>query len=143
DECYSGNPLVNVMCLGILRREQLVLGTAGEPGNIAVLLGAATGRDGIGGASTLASASFDEESATMRPSVQVGDAFEEKKLIEAGLELYEGDLVVGVQDLGAAGLSCASAEPAARAGAGMDLDLDAVHVREPGMTAPQLLMSEY
>lgn len=142
DECYSGNPLVNVMCLGILRREQLVLGTAGEPGNIAVLLGAATGRDGIGGASILASASFDEESATMRPSVQVGDPFEEKKLIEACLELYERDLVVGVQDLGAAGLSCASAEPAARAGAGMDLDLDAVHVREPGMTAPELLMSE-
>ncbi|HEX7098836.1 MAG TPA: phosphoribosylformylglycinamidine synthase subunit PurL [Acidimicrobiia bacterium] len=142
EDCYSGNPLVNVMCLGILRQDQLVLGTAGNPGNVAVLLGAATGRDGIGGASILASASFDEESATKRPSVQVGDPFEEKKLIEACLELYEKDLVVGVQDLGAAGLSCASAEPAARAGVGMGLDLDAVHVREPGMTAPELLMSE-
>ncbi|MFO7292486.1 MAG: phosphoribosylformylglycinamidine synthase subunit PurL [Actinomycetes bacterium] len=142
EECYSGNPLVNVMCLGILRRDQLVLGTAGKPGNVAMLLGAATGRDGIGGASILASASFDEESATKRPSVQVGDPFEEKKLIEACLELYQKDLVVGVQDLGAAGLSCAAAEPAARAGVGMELDLDTVHVREPQMTAPELLMSE-
>ncbi|MGH8911863.1 MAG: phosphoribosylformylglycinamidine synthase subunit PurL, partial [Acidimicrobiia bacterium] len=142
EECYTGNPLVNVMCLGILRSDQLVLGTAGEPGNLAVLLGAATGRDGIGGASVLASASFDEETGTKRPSVQVGDPFEEKKLIEACLELYQSDLVVGVQDLGAAGLSCAVSEPAARAGVGMDVDLDAVHVREPQMSAPELLMSE-
>jgi phosphoribosylformylglycinamidine synthase subunit PurL len=142
DPCYSGNPLVNVMCLGILRREQLVLGTAGSPGTVAVLLGRATGRDGIGGASVLASASFDEESQEKRPSVQVGDPFEEKKLIEACLELYEGGLVVGVQDLGAAGLSCATSEPAGRAGVGLDVDLDAVHVRETGMSAPELLMSE-
>jgi len=142
DDCYSGNPLVNVMCLGILRREQLVLGTAGEPGSVAVLLGNATGRDGIGGASVLASASFDEESGEKRPSVQVGDPFEEKKLIEACLELYEKGLVVGIQDLGAAGLSCATSEPAGRAGVGMDVDLDAVHTRETGMTAPELLMSE-
>jgi phosphoribosylformylglycinamidine synthase len=142
DDCYSGNPLVNVMCLGILRREQLVLGTAGEPGSVAVLLGNATGRDGIGGASVLASASFDEESGEKRPSVQVGDPFEEKKLIEACLELYEKGLVVGIQDLGAAGLSCATSEPAGRAGVGMDVDLDAVHTREIGMTAPELLMSE-
>jgi phosphoribosylformylglycinamidine synthase len=142
DPCYTGNPLVNVMCLGILRRERLVLGTAGEPGTIAVLLGNATGRDGIGGASVLASASFDEQSAELRPSVQVGDPFEEKKLIEACLELYEEGLVVGVQDLGAAGLSCATSEPAGRAGVGMDVDLDSVHVREPGMTAAELLMSE-
>ncbi|MEX1043360.1 MAG: phosphoribosylformylglycinamidine synthase subunit PurL [Acidimicrobiia bacterium] len=142
DDCYSGNPLVNVMCLGIMRREQLVLGTAGEAGSIAVLLGKPTGRDGIGGASVLASASFDEEAGTKRPSVQVGDPFEEKKLIEACLELYTLGLVVGVQDLGAAGLSCATSEPAARAGMGMDVDLDAVHVRESGMTAPELLMSE-
>src|SRR5690606_147373 len=142
EECYSGNPLVNVMCLGLLRQEDLVLGTAGQPSNVAVLLGAATGRDGIGGASVLASASFDDESETKRPSVQVGDPFEEKKLIEACLELYEHKLVAGVQDLGAAGLSCAAAEPAARAGVGMELDLDEVHVREPGMTAPELLMSE-
>ena len=142
DDRYTGNPLVNVMCLGVLRADQLVLGTAGEPGNVGILLGAGTGRDGIGGASVLASASFDEESGAKRPSVQVGDPFEEKKLIEACLELYARDLVVGVQDLGAAGLSCAASEPAARAGVGMDVDLDAVHVREPGMTAAELLMSE-
>jgi len=142
DPSYTGNPLVNVMCLGILRREQLVLGTAGSPGTIAILLGNATGRDGIGGASVLASASFDEASEDKRPSVQVGDPFEEKKLIEACLELYERGLVVGVQDLGAAGLSCATSEPAGRAGVGMEVDLDAVHTRETGMTAPELLMSE-
>ena len=142
DPCYSGNPLVNVMCLGIMQREQLVLGTAGAAGSVAVLLGKPTGRDGIGGASVLASASFDDESGAKRPSVQVGDPFEEKKLIEACLELYSRGLVVGVQDLGAAGLSCATSEPAARAGMGMDVDLDAVHVREAGMTAPELLMSE-
>ena len=142
DDCYTGNPLVNVMCLGILRRDQLVLGTAGKPGSVAILLGNATGRDGIGGASVLASASFDDESGEKRPSVQVGDPFEEKKLIEACLELYDKGLVVGVQDLGAAGLSCATSEPAGRAGVGMDVDLDAVHTRETGMTAPELLMSE-
>ena len=142
DDTYTGNPLVNVMCLGILRRNQLVLGTAGPPGSIALLLGKATGRDGIGGASVLASSSFDEESTDKRPSVQVGDPFEEKKLIEACLELYDRDLVVGVQDLGAAGLSCATSEPAGRAGVGMEIDLDAVHVREPGMTSAELLMSE-
>ena len=135
-----GNPLVNVMCLGILRREQLVLGTAGSPGTVAVLLGRATGRDGIGGASVLASASFDEESQEKRPSVQVGDPFEEKKLIEACLELYEGGLVVGVQE-GAAGLVC-HLGAGGRAGVGLDVDLDAVHVRETGMSAPELLMSE-
>lgn len=139
---YSGNPLVNVMCLGILRRDQLVLGTAGGPGTVAVLLGSSTGRDGIGGASVLASASFDEEAGSKRPSVQVGDPFTEKKLIEACLELYEKGLVVGVQDLGAAGLSCATSEPAARAEMGMEVDLSAVHTRETGMTAPELLMSE-
>jgi phosphoribosylformylglycinamidine synthase len=142
DPGYTGNPLVNVMCLGVLKREQLVLGTAGSPGTMAVLLGKATGRDGIGGASVLASASFDDESGAKRPSVQVGDPFEEKKLIEACLELYEKGLVVGVQDLGAAGLSCATSEPAGRAGVGMDVDLDRVHTRESGMTAPELLMSE-
>jgi phosphoribosylformylglycinamidine synthase len=142
DPCYSGNPLVNVMCLGVMRREKLVLGTAGPPGTIAVLLGGATGRDGIGGASVLASASFDDESQEKRPSVQVGDPFEEKKLIEACLEMYQRGLVAGVQDLGAAGLSCATSEPAGRAGVGLDVDLDAVHVRESGMTAPELLMSE-
>ena len=142
DPVYAGNPLVNVMCLGILQDDQLVLGTAGPPGTVAVLLGASTGRDGIGGASVLASASFDEEAGAKRPSVQVGDPFAEKKLIEACLDLYERRLVVGVQDLGAAGLSCAASEPAARAGVGMDLNLDAVHLRESDMTAPEMLMSE-
>ena len=142
DPVYAGNPLVNVMCLGVLRDDQLVLGTAGPPGTVAVLLGASTGRDGIGGASVLASASFDGEAGAKRPSVQVGDPFEEKKLIEACLDLYERRLVVGVQDLGAAGLSCAASEPAARAGVGMDLNLDAVHLRESDMTAPEMLMSE-
>ncbi len=142
DDCYSSNPLVNVMCLGVLNRDQLVLGTAGEPGCVAILLGRATGRDGIGGASVLASASFDESSTEKRPSVQVGDPFEEKKLIEACLELYERGLVVGVQDLGAAGISCATSEPAGRAGVGLEVDLDAVHTREQDMTAAELLMSE-
>jgi phosphoribosylformylglycinamidine synthase len=142
DPTYAGNPLVNVMCLGILREEQLVLGSAGAVGNVAVLLGKATGRDGIGGASVLASASFEETSNDKRPSVQVGDPFEEKKLIEACLELFEGGLVAGIQDLGAAGLACAISEPAGRAGVGMEVDLDSVHVRETEMSAPELLMSE-
>ena len=139
---YASNPLVNVMALGLMKREQLVLSAASGVGNIAVLLGAATGRDGIGGASILASASFDEESGTKRPSVQVGDPFEEKKLIEACLELYDHNLVVGIQDLGAAGISCATSECAANGGMGMDVDLDSVTVREAGMTAGEILMSE-
>ena len=142
EDCYAGNPLVNVMALGILRREQLVLAESGGPGTEAVLLGSATGRDGIGGASVLASASFDDAGTAKRPSVQVGDPFEEKKLIEACLELYERGLVVGIQDLGAAGLSCATSEPAAKSGMGMEVDLGTVHVREPGMTPAELLMSE-
>lgn len=141
-EHYTNNPLVNVMCLGLLRHDQLVLARSGPPGTKAILLGAATGRDGIGGASVLASASFDANSGQKRPSVQVGDPFEEKKLIEACLELYERGLVIGVQDLGAAGLSCASAEPVAKSGMGIDLDLDQVHVREPDMNAVEMLMSE-
>jgi phosphoribosylformylglycinamidine synthase len=140
--CYSGNPLVNVMALGILKREQLVLSAASGEGNLAVLLGAATGRDGIGGASILASASFDEESGAKRPSVQIGDPFEEKKLIEACLELYERGLVAGIQDLGAAGISCATSECAASGGMGMDVDLDTVHLREADMTPGEILMSE-
>ncbi|MEX2623347.1 MAG: phosphoribosylformylglycinamidine synthase subunit PurL [Acidimicrobiia bacterium] len=141
-EHYSNNPLVNVMCLGLMRREQLVLARSGPEGTRAILLGAGTGRDGIGGASILASTSFDAASSQKRPSVQVGDPFEEKKLIEACLELYERDLVIGVQDLGAAGLSCAASEPVAKSGMGIDLDLDLVHVRESGMNAVELLMSE-
>ena len=141
-DAYAKNPLVNVMALGLLKREQLVLSGASGDGNIAVLLGAATGRDGIGGASILASASFDEASGAKRPSVQVGDPFEEKKLIEACLELYEKGLVVAIQDLGAAGISCATSECAANGAMGMDVDLDEVPLREPDMTAGEILMSE-
>jgi phosphoribosylformylglycinamidine synthase len=139
---YAKNPLVNVMALGLLKREQLVLSAASGEGNVAVLLGAATGRDGIGGASILASASFDEGSGAKRPSVQIGDPFEEKKLIEACLELYERGLVVGIQDLGAAGISCATSECAANGGMGMQVELDHVHLRERGMTPGEILMSE-
>ncbi|MGH9167904.1 MAG: phosphoribosylformylglycinamidine synthase subunit PurL, partial [Acidimicrobiia bacterium] len=142
DDCYSTNPIVNVMALGLLREEQLVRGRASGAGNAAVLLGASTGRDGIGGVSVLASAGFDQASVAKRPAVQVGDPFEEKKLIEACLELYERGLVVGVQDLGGAGLTCAASETAARAGMGIDLHLDGVHLREPGMNATELLISE-
>ncbi len=142
DDSYSGNPLVNVMCLGIMREEQLTTGRAGEEGNLAVLLGASTGRDGIGGASVLASASFEEDDTAKRPSVQVGDPFEEKKLIEACLELYDRNLVVGIQDLGAAGLACAASETAGRAKLGIDVRLDAVPTREPGMTPGEILVSE-
>ncbi len=142
DPSYAGNPLVNVMALGLLKREQLVLSGASGVGNVAVLLGSSTGRDGIGGASILASASFDEGSGAKRPSVQIGDPFEEKKLIEACLELYDRGLVVAIQDLGAAGISCAASESAAKGGMGMDLDLDAVHLREHDMTPGEILMSE-
>ena len=139
---FSQNPLVNVMALGILKREQLVLSAASEIGSTAILLGNATGRDGIGGASILASASFEEGDEEKRPNVQVGDPFEEKKLIEACLELYERGLVEAIQDLGAAGISCATSETAGNGGRGMEVDLDRVHLREPDMTAGEILMSE-
>ncbi len=139
---FSQNPLVNVMALGILKQEQLVLSAASGVGNVAVLLGNATGRDGIGGASILASASFEEGDEHKRPNVQVGDPFEEKKLIEACLELYDRGLVVAIQDLGAAGISCATSEVAGNGGMGMDVDLDRVHLREHDMTPGEILMSE-
>ena len=142
DSGYDSNPLVNVMALGLMKRDDLVLAQAGPPGTIGVLLGGSTGRDGIGGASVLASTGFEAEAQAKRPSVQVGDPFEEKKLIEACLELYGRKLVVGIQDLGAAGLTCSTAEPTGRSGTGITLDLDQVHVREPGMSAAELLMSE-
>ena len=142
DGRHSGNPLVNVMALGLMREDQLVLASASGEGNVAVLLGAATGRDGIGGVSVLASAGFDDEASSMRPTVQVGDPFEEKKLIEACLELYERDLVVGIQDLGGAGISCATSECATNAGMGIDVDLDRVHLREHDMSPAEILMSE-
>ena len=139
---YAKNPLVNVMALGVMRRDQLVLARAERAGDVAVLLGAATGRDGIGGASILASASFDEQAKTKRPTVQIGDPFEEKKLIEACLDLVERGLVVGMQDLGAAGISCATSECAGSGGMGMEVDLDAVPLREDDMSPGEILMSE-
>ena len=142
DDTYRDNPLVNVLCLGLLPTERLVLARAEGPGNLAVLLGSATGRDGIGGASVLASAGFEEAGEKKRPSVQVGDPFEEKRLIEACLELLDHRLAVGVQDLGAAGLSCAASETAAKGGVGMDVDVARVAKREPGMNPVEVLTSE-
>ena len=147
DRCYAQNPLVNVLCLGVLPVDRLVLGQASGVGNLAVLLGSATGRDGIGGVSVLASAGFgeaggDEDDAAKRPSVQVGDPYEEKRLIEACLELLDAHLVIGIQDLGGAGLVCATSETAARGGVGMDVDVSAVPRREQGMAAYEVMTSE-
>ncbi len=146
DPCYAQNPLVNVLCMGALPVERLVLGIASGPGNLAVLLGSSTGRDGIGGVSVLASAGFSGDDAgdddTKRPSVQVGDPFEEKRLIEACLELLDTKLVVGIQDLGGAGLACATSETAGRGGVGMDVDVTAVPRREEGMEPWEVMTSE-
>jgi phosphoribosylformylglycinamidine synthase len=146
DPCYRGNPLVNVLCMGVLPTGRLVLGQASGPGNLAVLLGSTTGRDGIGGVSVLASAGFgggdDAAADAKRPSVQVGDPYEEKRLIEACLELLDAKLVVGIQDLGGAGLVCATSETAARGGVGMDVDVTAVPRRETGMAPYEVMTSE-
>jgi phosphoribosylformylglycinamidine synthase len=142
DPCYAGNPLVNALTVGFMPAERRLSGSAEQPGDLAVLMGAKTGRDGIGGASVLASASFEEGDDAKRPNVQVGDPFQEKLLIEACLELVERGLLRGLQDLGAAGISCAVAEVAARAGMGMEVDLDAVPLREPSMEAWEVLVSE-
>ena len=143
DATYNSNPLVNVAAVGVLKREKLVLARAEGVGNKAILLGASTGRDGIGGVSVLASASFGGESdGSKRPSVQVGDPYEEKRLIEACLELLERELVVGIQDLGGAGLSCATSETAANAKLGMDVFIEEVPRREPNMAAFEVMTSE-
>jgi phosphoribosylformylglycinamidine synthase len=142
DPCYQGNPLVNALCIGVLPVERLQNKAAAGPGNVVVLMGAKTGRDGIGGVSVLASATFDEGSEQRRPSVQVGDPFIEKLLIEACLELYDARLVVGIQDLGGAGLTCALTETAAAAGTGMEVVLDRVPLREPSMEPHEILASE-
>jgi len=143
DETYAGNPLVNVLCLGVLPTDRLVLGQATGVGNLAVLLGSTTGRDGIGGVSVLASAGFDAETdEDKRPSVQVGDPFEEKRLIEACLALLDAGLVVGIQDLGGAGLTCAASETASRGGTGMDFNVRAVPLREQGMEPFEVMTSE-
>ncbi|WP_435866480.1 phosphoribosylformylglycinamidine synthase subunit PurL [Streptosporangium sandarakinum] len=142
DPCYIGNPLVNALCVGLLRKDQIKLATAPGPGNKVVLFGALTGPDGIGGASVLASATFEDESQAKRPSVQVGDPFMEKLLIECCLELYQADVVVGIQDLGAAGVSCATTELAAKGTGGMDVRLDLVPLRDPSLRPEEILMSE-
>ena len=144
DDTFTDNPLVNVLCLGTLPTDRLVLGRASGVGNLAVLLGSTTGRDGIGGVSVLASAGFsdDEADASKRPSVQVGDPYEEKRLIEACLALLDAGLVVGIQDLGGAGLTCATSETASRGGVGMDVDVTAVPLREPGMEPFEIMTSE-
>jgi phosphoribosylformylglycinamidine synthase subunit PurL len=141
EECYQGNPLVNAMCVGIMPLERLVLGKAAGVGNLVVLVGARTGRDGIHGV-TFASEELSQASEERRPAVQVGDPFLGKLLLEATLEVIEKKLVVGVQDLGGAGLTCALTETAARAGSGVDLELDRVPLREEGMLPFEILTSE-
>jgi phosphoribosylformylglycinamidine synthase subunit PurL len=142
DPSYAGNPLVNVMAIGLLPAGRLTLAQAPGPGNLAVLFGSRTGRDGIGGASVLASATFADDDPSKRPTVQVGDPFAEKLLIEASLELIEAGLVEGLQDLGAGGISCATSETADRAGTGLLIDLDAIPTREPGMEPFEIMISE-
>lgn len=139
---YSANPLVNVLALGVAPRERLFFARARGPGNPVLYVGARTGRDGIHGASLLASATFDERSEQKRPSVQVGDPFLEKLLLEACLEAMAAGGVVAIQDMGAGGLTCASAELAARGGLGMELHLERVPQREVGMSAYEILLSE-
>jgi len=142
DATYQANPLVNALAVGVLRHEDLHLANARGTGNKVVLFGARTGGDGIGGASILASESFEEGSGRKRPSVQVGDPFAEKVLIECCLELFANDLVEGIQDLGAAGISCATSELASNGDGGMHIDLDAVLLRDPTLTPEEILMSE-
>jgi phosphoribosylformylglycinamidine synthase subunit PurL len=141
EEPYAGNPLVNVLCLGIARADALVKGRASGVGNPVYYVGAKTGRDGIHGA-TMASAEFDEKSAEKRPAVQVGDPFMEKLLLEACLELMATDALVGVQDMGAAGLTCSTCEMGARGGAGVEIDIMHVPQRETGMTPYEIMLSE-
>ena len=143
DASYAGNPLVNALCAGVLRTEDLHLAFASGKGNKIILFGARTGLDGIGGVSVLASESFDEDEKPKKlPSVQVGDPFMEKVLIECCLDLYREKLVVGIQDLGGAGLSCATSELAAAGDGGMYVDLDQVACRAQGMSAAEILSSE-
>ena len=141
EDCYAENPLVNVACLGVIEHK-LMNGRGEGNGNAAILFGSSTGRDGIGGASVLASAEFDEDSLDKRPSVQVGDPFTEKLLIEASLELIRSDLVVGFQDLGAGGISCPTCEMTSKAGTGIDVELESIHLREPGMEPFEVMISE-
>ncbi len=141
NDIYALNPLVNVFCLGIAKKDRIFRGTAAGVGNPVIYFGSKTGRDGIHGA-TMASDSFDDTSEQKRPTVQVGDPFTEKLLLEACLELMERDLLVGIQDMGAAGLTSSSCEMASRAGNGIELDLTVVPRREPGMTPYEIMLSE-
>src|SRR4051812_1915018 len=142
DPSYQGNPLVNALCLGVMPIDRIQLSAARGVGNIVVLLGAKTGRDGIGGVSVLASATFDEDGPARRPSVQVGDPFMEKLLIEACLEMYDAKLVQGIQDLGGAGLTCALTETSAAGKSGMHAYLERVPLREASMEPHEVLASE-
>src|ERR1700729_3449944 len=142
EACYSNNPLVNALALGICRREELFFAKARGAGNPVIYVGAKTGRDGIHGASLLASAEFSEESQQKRPNVQVGDPFLEKLLLEACLEAMRTGAVVAIQDMGAAGLTCSTCEMGGRGGAGLDVELDHVPQRETGMSAYEIMLSE-
>ena len=141
DSTYAGNPLVNVLCLGIAKRSDIVKGVARGEGNPVFYVGARTGRDGIHGA-TMASAEFDERSAEKRPAVQVGDPFMEKLLMEACLEVMRTGAVIGIQDMGAAGLTCATSEMSSRGGTGMDIEVTHVPQRETGMVPYEIMLSE-
>jgi len=141
DESYEGNPLVNVFCLGVLRHEEIARGGAVGVGNPVFYVGAETGRDGLAGAA-FASRDLTEESKLDRPAVQVGDPFREKLLLEACLELLASGAVAGIQDMGAAGLTCSTCETASRAGTGVEIDLDKVPKREPGMSPYEIMLSE-
>jgi phosphoribosylformylglycinamidine synthase II len=142
DPSYQGNPLVNALCLGVLPKDRIQLSAARGVGNVVVLLGAKTGRDGIGGVSVLASATFDEGGPAKRPSVQVGDPFMEKLLIESCLEMFDAGLIAGVQDLGGAGLTCALTETSAAGRSGMRAHLERVPLREASMEPHEVLASE-
>jgi phosphoribosylformylglycinamidine synthase subunit PurL len=141
DESYTGNPLVNVFCLGISKADEIIKGTASGAGNPVYYVGAKTGRDGIHGA-TMASAEFDEKLEEKRPAVQVGDPFMEKLLLEACLEVMRTDALVGIQDMGAAGLTCSTCEMGSRGGAGVEIDVANVPQRETGMTPYEIMLSE-
>jgi phosphoribosylformylglycinamidine synthase len=138
---YAGNPLVNVFCLGIAKASEIIKGVASGVGNAVYYVGAKTGRDGIHGA-TMASAEFDDKSAEKRPAVQVGDPFMEKLLLEACLEVMRSDALVGIQDMGAAGLTCSTTEMGSRGGAGVEIDVSTVPQRESGMTPYEIMLSE-
>ena len=140
-DCYSQNPLVNAFALGIFEKDKIFYGRAHGVGNPVIYVGAKTGRDGIHGA-TMASAGFGEDAGAKRPNVQIGDPFMEKLLLEACLEAMQKGLIVGIQDMGAAGLTCSSCEMGARAGTGIELDLDVVPQREASMTAYEIMLSE-